>query len=423
MLSVKITFSLFLIAILASIGHAQTKSAPYSPCISAPPLPLPTKNFVTVGSEPELYAAMKSLKKDMTVLIKPGRYQLRDTLGITVDNVTVRGLHNDCGSVELIGNGMDNVKHGGVEHGFWINASNTTIANLTISEVYFHTIQIEARARAPHIYNVRLVNSGQQFIKSNPKEYGQGVDNGVVEYSIMEYSDGPPVTNHDNSGIGYTNGVDIHAGSGWRISNNRFRNFHTPDNADHLWNAAVLTWNGAVDTITENNVFIDVDRAIAYGLNKKNYDHKGGVIRNNMIVLSKKLFSSARARAADAPIIIWDSPGTKVIHNTVLTNGNMPNAIELRFESANIEVTNNLTDAAISHRDRKFFLKTNNLTTAKPNWFKNLLSGDLRLTPDATEALNQTRRHRFAETDVDGEKRPFGRKVDLGADELNQNSG
>ena len=414
---------MFLITLVASAGHTQTKATLYSPCISAPPLPLPTKNFVTVGSEKELNAAMKKLKKNMTVLIKPGRYRLNNTFGITADNVTVRGLHNDCGQVELIGNGMDNADYGGVEHGFWINAGNTTIANMTISEVYFHAIQIESNARAPRIYNTRLVNSGQQFIKANPKEYGLGVDNGVVEYSIMEYPDGPPVTNHANSGIGYTNGVDVHAGSGWRISNNRFRNFHTPDNADHLWNAAVLVWNGAEDTITENNVFIDVDRAIAYGLTKKNYDHRGGVIRNNMIVMSKDLFSSARTRAADAPIIVWDSPDTKVVHNTVLTNGNMPNAIELRFESDNNEVTNNLTDAAISHRDRKFFINTNNLTTAKPSWFKNPLSGDLRLTTDATPALNKTRRHRRAETDVDGEKRPFGRKVDLGADELNQGSG
>jgi len=130
------------------------------------------------------------------------------------------------------------------------------------------------------------------------------------------------------------------------------------------------------------------------------------------------LYSEKRTQNADASIVVWSSPGTKVIHNTLITSGNTPNAIELRFDTSSIEISNNLTDAPITHRDKKYFLRTNNFTKAKPNWFMNPAKGNLRLRPDTTDALNKVRRHRFAEQDVDGEQRPFGRKVDLGADEF-----
>ncbi len=384
---------------------------------------MPQKNVVVVGNVEQLYAAVLDLRENSTILIKPGRYRLASsTLGITADNVTIRGLEDNCDSVELVGPGMDNSQRKNVDNGFWISAKNTTIANLTISEVYFHSIQIDGSARSPRIYNVRMVNSGQQFIKANPREFGDGVNNGIVEYSIMEYTDGPSLTDHNGSGTGYTNGIDIHAGVGWRISNNRFRNFHTPDNADHLWNAAVLAWNGASDTITENNTFIDVDRAIVYGLKEKHFDHRGGVIRNNMVVMTPGLYSTKRTQSADATILAWDSPGTKILHNTVLTNGNLPNSIELRFESMNIEVSNNIVDAPIAHRDQKFFMSANNVDSAQADWFVNPVTGNLRLKKEVSEVLNKVRRHRLAQFDVDGENRPFGRKVDIGADEMQTNS-
>ena len=183
-------------------------------------------------------------------------------------------------------------------------------------------------------------------------------------------------------------------------------------------NAAVLVWNGAKNTITENNVFIDVDRSIAYGLGNRKNDHSGGVIRNNMIVKTPGLYSDARRSRSDASIIVWDSPGTKVVHNTVLTRGNTPKSIELRFDTSNVEVSNNITDAPIRHRDNKRFQAQSNLTNAKPNWFVHPPSGNLRLRQATREVQDKVQRHPYAERDVDGAQRPSGQRVDLGADEL-----
>jgi len=263
------------------------------------------------------------------------------------------------------------------------------------------------------------VNSGQQFVKSNPKDFGKGVPRGTVEYSTFKYTDGPSLLDRNGSGKGYTNGLSVHAGIGWRISNNIFRDIHTPDNADHLTNAAVLVWNGARETTTENNVFINVDRAISYGLSEKGFDHRGGVIRNNMVFMSPGLYSKARRAYADAPIIVWDSPSTKVIHNSVLTNGNYPNSIQLRFKTTAVEIAYNLTDAPIKHRDGSYFTENKNVVTAISSWFVDPEAGNLRLKTTVPEVLDKVRRHRLAPTDIDGQKRPTGRTVDIGADEAN----
>lgn len=420
MLHIKYTNLLLLIFIVAitSCDAQSSNSHLYSACIEAPPLPIASSKVVTVGNVDQLYEAVYRAEADSTILIKPGRYRLgSSTFGITKDNVTIRGLQDNCSSVELIGPGMDNRNRNNVDSGFWIKGNNATIANMTISDVYFHSIQIDSSSSAPHIYNVRMINAGQQFVKANPSEFGQGVNDGIVEYSIMEYTDGPPVTDHNGIGTGYTQGVDIHAGNGWRISNNLFKNFHTPDNAEHLWNAAVLAWNGASNTVTENNTFIDVDRAIAYGLDNKDFDHRGGIIRNNMVFISPGLYSASRTQKADATIVVWDSPGTKVLHNTVLTNGNTPLSIEVRFETVNIEVSNNATDAPIRHRDNKYFVQNDNVEVAQPNWFVDPVSGNLRLKSEIEPVVNKVTKHQFAQFDIDGEPRPSDSNVDIGADE------
>jgi hypothetical protein len=127
--------------------------------------------------------------------------------------------------------------------------------------------------------------------------------------------------------------MSVHTGKDWVIRGNLFKNFHTPDNSTYLWNPAVLMWNHSVNTLTERNVFINVDRAIAYGLTERTsgYDHQGGTIRNNFIVYQSGLMGSSRTSSSDGAIIVWDSPNSLVYHNSILTNGNVFHSIEFRF--------------------------------------------------------------------------------------------
>jgi len=336
-------------------------------------------NVTRVDTEPELQEALKSVVDGAVILIAPGIYNLTSTLSIGTDNVTISGDSTRCDEIVLVGKGMEDASgKNDVPHGIWTGASNTHISNLTIRDVYHHAISISGKAEAPKIYNVRMIDIGEQFVKSNPIEFGKGVSNGSIEYSVMRYSMHPPKTDH-GGGTGYTNGVDVHAGNNWYIGNNRFENFHTPDDADHLWNPAVLMWNGTVGSIVENNQFFNVDRAIAFGLRKKLDDHSGGIIRNNMIYIKPDLHSARRSADSDAAIVLWSSRNTQVLHNTIVTSGNIKRSIELRFDSSGSVVKNNLVDAPISHRNKVAFEKSDNYKINNTEIFRDVFNADLRL--------------------------------------------
>lgn len=388
-----------------------------APCQDKSALPAATGTVVTVTTEAQLQSAVSNLQDNTTILLKPGTYALSNTLYVRKNNVSLRGDGSSCDEVILSGKGQENASYGNVPHGVWTDAKNLTVTNLTIKNVYYHGIVFNSGAQSPTVNSVQILNTGQQFVKSNPTSYGVGVNNGVVKNSRFAYEGSAPTSDH-GGGTGYTNGVDVHAGKSWLISGNKFENFHTPDNAANLWNPAILMWNGATDSVAENNVFINVDRAIAFGLGDRNgsYDHKGGVIRNNMVYYAPGLFSNYRKTESDAAIIVWSSPGTVVAHNTILGNGNINKAIEFRFAlTSGAQAVNNLFDSVIASRDSAGYTQTGNVSGATSSIFVNAAAGNLRLLQSATSAINKVNAVTSAPYDVDGKTRGANGTVDAGA--------
>jgi chitodextrinase len=409
---------------VASATTLNTSSQTSGSACNAPPLPLTGTRIVNVSLESQLQSAVANAQTGDTIVLADGTYYLTSTLYLNgKNNVTIRG-NAGCDGVILVGKGMDNANYGNVLFGIWSNSLNTTIAHLTIRDTYDNTIIFNGGAQAPHVYSVKLLNAGSQFIKANPTDpaNGIGVDNGVVEYSWMEYTAGPPATNH-GAGVGYTNGISAHTADNWIIRNNVFKNFHTPDSAAYLWNPAVLMWNHSQNTITEKNIFINVDRAIAYGLvnQSSGTDHSGGTIRNNFVYLQPGLMSASRTAGSDGAIIVWDSPNSKVYHNTILTNGNVVKAIEFRFVTTGGEARNNLADAPLGSRDGATFAQSGNYLSATPAMFVSPTSADLHLL-DTTATRANVIDHGVVLTavadDIDGNTRPAGAGYDIGADEF-----
>jgi hypothetical protein len=390
----------------------------------APQLPITGTRIVKVAIEPELQSAIGNLKNGDTVLLADGAYNLTSSLFINgKDNITVRGTSGST-NVVLVGKGMDNANHGGVPFGIWSNGKNTTVAHLTIRDTWDNELIFNPGAQAPHVYCVRLINSGSQFIKSNPTDVnaGVGVNNGVVEYCWFEYTGNPPA-NH-GSGVGYFNGISAHAAQNWTVRGNLFKNLHNPDGTAYPWNPSILFWRHSANTITEQNTFINVDRAVAYGLDNTTpyFDHAGGVVRNNFIYLAPGLLSATRKASSDGSIIAWNSPTTQVDHNTVLLNGNEFYSVEFRFATTtNCAARNNLADAPIHLRDNAKAAQSGNLVSAIPGMFVNPAGGDLHLLPSATQAIDKAPTLTTVTNDFDGDARPKGPAPDIGADEFTTN--
>jgi hypothetical protein len=396
------TFRATALSVLMTLASGGTAFA--AAARPAPALPAPTGTVVNVSTESQLQAAVTAITSNETIVVAPGTYNLTDALYIngTFQNVGIRGATNNSDDVVLVGAGMTN---SAVPYGIWVggNVQGVTIANLTIRDVYYHPIIFNAGAQSPLVHNVHLINAGQQFVKSNPDTVGGGVNNGIVEYSVIEY-----VTTATSD---YTNGVDVHTGQGWIIRHNLFSNIRAPQGL--LAGPAILIWNGSSNARAEGNTFINCQREIAFGLIERitPHDNTGGTIRNNFIY-------RLSGASGDVAIGTFDSPGTQVLHNTILMSGEYSNAIEYRFvETTGVTIANNLLDAAVSARDGATGTESNNVTTASASLFMNPTAGDLHLKSTATIAIDKVAVLSNCPTDWDGDSRPQGALADIGADE------
>lgn len=393
-----------------------------SPCLDAPPLPAPSGTIVNVSTAQQLQSAVSGAGAGTTILLAPGTYAIGSTLNVFNDDITIRGDSDSCDAVIIEGPGM-NVSSG-PQHGISaFQALNLTVANLTIRGVYNHAIQLQWGSDGARIYNVKLLDSGEQFIKANPQSgSGNGAADVRVEYSILEYTNGTP---SHGSNAGYTNCMSLHSIDDWVISNNLFKNVHNPDTVQQqYWHVpCILAWNGASDTVIENNTFVDCDRAIALGLCNGNgcNGHTGGVIRNNFIYMSPNMFSAARRNAADGVIIGWKAPGAQVLHNTIVGNDNHYRSIEFRLDTSGAAVRNNLVDlpvggvgVSVTQSDNVTFDAGDQSALFDAGAMS---QGDLHLLESATLAIDQVPVLATVGSDFDGDGRPQGALADAGADE------
>ncbi|MFN7978342.1 MAG: right-handed parallel beta-helix repeat-containing protein [Vicinamibacterales bacterium] len=334
----------------AACGGARSTASPVAP--SAPtPSPTPTDGpTVRVSSASQLERALGALTSGTTVLLAAGRYDVPGQAFVLPEHLRQITIAGDTGRRE------DVVVRGG-QFGFWANdVTSLTIRDLTIEGAAEHGVILNCEAHAPVLRNLVLRDIGDQFIKANPGPGGCGVDDGVVEGSLFEYTRGAPDT--------YTNGVDVHDGGGWTVRGNTFRGFWS---ASGLVGPAVLFWNASHDTVVEDNTFTDNARDISLGLdagkpaqppvsNAALPDHRGGRISRNTITRRPGL------PGADVGIMVADSPGTRVDGNTVTMAGTYPNAIEYRFpRTTGVTIADNVVDAAILARDGATAILSNNV--------------------------------------------------------------
>ena len=209
------------------------------------------------------------------------------------------------------------------------------LADFTIRGLPRHCVIVNAGTADPLVHNVHFVDCGQQNIKANPDAGGRGVRGGIVEYSRFEYT--------TTSRGSYTNAISGIGAIAWIVRHNLFRNIRAPEG--QLAGPALLFRGGARDTVVDSNTFINCQRGVSFGMVENiPRDHSGGTIRNNF-------FHRSRDESGDTAFSLWNTPGTHVVHNTVLVSGTYQASIDYRWaDSSALVIANNLLDASIWQR-------------------------------------------------------------------------
>ncbi len=377
-----------------------SSSAPETGC-DCEPLDTIVGQTTTVSSVSELESAINTINSsggNRTVLLEDGDYMLNNTLGIKGDNVVIRSVSGNRTGVTIEGEGMD----GDIEHVFLIQASNVTIADISLGEVANHGIQIQGENGANNllVHNVRIFNTNEQMLKGS---YGNstGSDNGIVECSLFEYTEtfGPQF---------YIGGIDVHNGKDWIVRKNTFKNIRSPDAdvAEH----AVHFWSNSENPTIEKNIIINCDRGIGLGLNSSRCT--GGTIRNNMI------YANNQGLRSDVGIALESANNIRVYNNTIYFDHGYGNAIEYRFaDSFDNEIINNLTNKAITSRNGGTATVRNNNISAVSSWFVDTASGNLHLDTDNASIVDAGEGLSSVSDDIDCESRSDN-GIDIGADEI-----
>ena len=427
------------------------RTAPQAPVLSVPTsaqatglcpsLDPPSGNTVSVDNKDDLISAVNAASVGDTILVANGTYEFvyGEYMRVEADGVTIRSASGNRDAVIIDGN------YSATEL-VQIVASNVTVADLTLREAQYHPIHVMTGGSVDTvntlIYNVHIVDPGQQAIKINPADAGYYVDDGTIACSHIELTDAGRPQVWTINGSCYTGGVDAHQAQGWTIRDNRIEGFWCPGNGldgcegGDLSEHGIHMWRGCRDTVIERNVLIDNARGIGLGLvdsgTARTYpddpcpgvsgyiDDYLGMVRNNTISANRSLLFNSDC-GFDCGICLASACGAQAVHNTVYTAdpAHTFSSIEWRFSTTSAEITNNLVNHIMRERDGASGTQGGNVTNATSGWFVDAGAGDLHLVSAAMDAIDQGVgvASGTCDGDIDGDSRPIGSARDVGADE------
>lgn len=296
-----------------------------------------------VENTEQLYNAIaqaNSNQQSDIVVLTPGIYNIAKRVIFTESNTQVIGL-SDHSARDVVLNGKGMRRQSSVEVLLDVQASNITVSGLTLQNAANHLVQVRSEKNADNFTLTHCVlrDAYEQLLKVSSSASSQHYsDNGRVEHCVFEYS----------AGIGpqyYIGGIDAHRSRNWVVNNNTFKGIASPSN--HVAEHAVHFWNDSSGTVVTNNIFINNDRSVGFGLGMAGKQHVGGEIRDNVF-----FHSEPSHPFADASITLEKAPGTKVLNNTIMQLHNYPNAIEYRFsETKGVLIQGNRTNRKIRKRN------------------------------------------------------------------------
>ncbi|QFR38967.1 hypothetical protein A9Q91_01905 [Candidatus Gracilibacteria bacterium 28_42_T64] len=317
------------------------------------PLAAPSQSDTIINVVPSQALQLRDIimgaQSDTTIYLADGTYNVGSNFRLEFTNprVTVRSLSGNRDAVIVDGG----YNQSGAAEIFYVNIPNITIADITIQKAYYHPIHVTGNGDNANIYNVKIIDGAEQFIKINP-EGTNYPDNGRISCSYFELTDAG--STHTRNGC-YTGGIDAHSAQGWFVKNNTFKDIYCRDNsgiAEH----AVHFWSQSRDTHVEGNLMINNARGIGFGLGatpttgiryyadqpllgtsltEADVQHIGGVIQNNIVYGDNGSYF-------DTGIGVEKAHNPKIYNNTVYTNNNGSLPLDARFTSTTAEFINNI---------------------------------------------------------------------------------
>ena len=311
----------------------------------------------------------------------------------------------------------------------FVMADDVTIADLTLTRAQDHLVHVTGGADATihrtRLHNLRLIDSGEQFVKINATgKEGHFADEGAVTCSTFLLTDQGRPKIERNPGGCYTGGIDTHAGRGWLVADNWFEGTYCA--GEGLAEHAVHFWRQSRDTVVERNVIINCARGIGLGLGSptltRTYpddpypgvspvEHYDGVVRNNVIFADIPCY--------DTGIEIQRTPGAKVLHNTVMSTMEATgffSSIDVRFETTSALVSNNIA-RRLTQRDGAMSQGGGKVEGVNLGVFVDVAGRDFHLKPEASAMVDRGVALGEVKEDIDRELRSDG-KPDVGADEV-----
>ena len=365
---------------------------------------------VTVATTAELEAAINASQAGDVIELLDGVYPVVSAAGFVVENksnLTIRGKSGNRNLVVLQGQGINAIA---TQFVFKLYASPYfTLQDVTMKDVYWHHVQINDGSHHFTLRNLVMLDAGEAPVKvTSPGGSGPFSDYGVIENCWLGF------TSYGTRDV--VEGIDIIASVGTVVRGNEFyrvRKLGDPDNVG--W--GVFAKCNAQDTIIENNYFEDNDLAISFGnggcpaIYARNgditYQHRGGIIRNNVVHGTK-----------DNAVHINSAAGFKVYNNTLWsTFGYGGSSIDVRYNSYG-EVFNNIATEGVRLRDGGTASFAANIWYADASLFLSQSAGNYHLVASALSAIDQgVDTSSDVPTDIDAQVRSSAVGVDIGADE------
>lgn len=358
------------------------------PGVEARPLPPREGREVPVTTVQELEQAVRDARPGDTILVADGTYRLERSLWFEDKaHVTLRGASGDPEKVVLRGAGWEGGRPGQLVN---IRTSDDIIiAHLTFTEVHDYGIKVEPYPNPPnptniHVYDCRFRDIAKRAIKGTASADRRHVVGGSVRFCHFESTRLPDPT--WPFGGNYVSAIDMMYLEDWAFSDNVFRNIKGVAGGGR---GAIFVWNQSRNITVERNVFIDCDRAIAFGNPSEPTGYEAGslhvydgVIRNNFVVVG----TNPHTRNTKGIELVWVD-NVDVHHNTVYAPDARCYAIHAfpADRVSRLHVANNLLRGRFElHGDVR---AEGNFVGELEGWFVEAGEGDLRLTAEGLQAV------------------------------------